>query len=66
MQTELILSTLLAAAPWLKHPVGEVAGQAIKDAYVVMKTYLHDKFGERSEAADALGLAAANPETLVW
>jgi hypothetical protein len=65
MQTETILSTLLAAAAWLKHPVGEVAGQAIKDAYAAVKTYLHHKFGESSDAADALELATIKPESLL-
>jgi hypothetical protein len=65
MQTEIVLSTLLAAAAWLKHPVGEVAGQAIKDTYASLKSYLHHKFGESSEAANALELATAKPESLL-
>jgi hypothetical protein len=65
MQTELIFSTLLAAATWLKHPASEVAGQAINDAYAALKTYLRRKFGESSEAADALELATAKPESLL-
>jgi hypothetical protein len=65
MQTEIIFSTLLAAAAWLKHPVGEVAGQAIKDAYVALKIYLQHKFSESSEAVDALELATAKPDSLL-
>src|SRR5882672_4778635 len=65
MQTEIILSTLLAGAAWLKHPAGEIARQAIKDAYAALKSHLHRKFGESSEASDALELATAKPESLL-
>ncbi|HWA08324.1 MAG TPA: hypothetical protein VG838_02540 [Opitutaceae bacterium] len=65
MQTETIFSTLLAAATWLKHPASEVAGQAINDAYTALKACLRRKFGESSEAADALELATAKPESLL-
>ncbi len=65
MQTELILSTLLAAAAYLKHPIQDVACESIKDAYHAAKAYLTKKFGERSQAANALELATAKPESLL-
>ncbi len=65
MQTEFILSTLLAAAAFLKHPIQDVACQSIKDAYQAAKAYLTKKLGERSPAANALELATAKPESLL-
>jgi hypothetical protein len=65
MQTESIFATLLAAAAFLKHPVQDVAAESIKDAYTAAKKYLRQKFGEDSEAADALELATAKPESLM-
>jgi len=65
MNTESILSTLLAAAAFLKHAVQDVAGQAIKDAYDVVKAHLKKRFGESSSAAHALDLATDKPESLL-
>jgi len=65
MQTELILSTVLAAAAFLKHPIQNVARQSIEDAYHAAKAYLTKKFGERSQAANALELATGKPESLL-
>jgi hypothetical protein len=65
MNTESILSTLLAAAAFLKHAVQDVAGQAIKDAYDVVKAHLKKRFGEPSSAAHALDLATDKPESLL-
>src|SRR5258708_6605954 len=65
MNTEAIIATLLAAAAFLKRPIQDVASQSIKDAYGAVKDYLRRKLGEHSEAADALELATAKPESLL-
>jgi hypothetical protein len=65
MQTEAIITTLLAAAAFLKHPLRDIAGQSLKDAYEAAKTYLRTKFVEGSEAAKALELATGKPESLI-
>lgn len=65
MQTESIFAVLLAAAAFLKHPVQAVAAESIRDAYEAAKVYLRRKFGPDTEAAKALELATAKPESLV-
>lgn len=65
MQTESIITTLLAAAAFLKHPVEEVAGQAIRDAYEAARSYLRKKLGADSKAANALEFATVKPESLL-
>jgi hypothetical protein len=65
MQTEAIITTLLAAATFLKRPLQDVAGQPLKDAYEAAKHYLRRKFGQDSEAAKALELATGKPESLI-
>jgi hypothetical protein len=65
MQTETIFAVLLAAAAFLKRPVQEVASQSVRDAYEAAKAYLRRKFGENSEAAKALEMATAKPESLI-
>lgn len=65
MQTEAIITTLLAAAAFLKKALNDVAGQSLKDAYDSAKSYLRKKFGEGSEGSNALELATGKPESLV-
>lgn len=65
MQTEFIITTLLDAAAFLKHPLEGLAVQAVRDAYVAAKTYLKQKLGKGSEAAKALELATEKPESLM-
>src|SRR5882762_5453522 len=65
MTTESILSTLLAAAAFLKHALEDVAGQSIKDAYAAAKTYLLKKFSANAEATRALEMATDKPESLL-
>lgn len=65
MHTESIITTLLAAAAFLKHPIQEVAGQAIHDTYETAKAYLRKKLGAGSEAANALEFAAVKPESML-
>ncbi|HVZ64192.1 MAG TPA: ORF6C domain-containing protein [Lacunisphaera sp.] len=65
MQTESILSTLLAAAAFLKHAVQGVASQAVRDAYEATKTYLRKKFVAKPDATRALELATEKPESLI-
>lgn len=65
MHTESIITTLLAAAAFLKHPIQEVAGQSIHDAYEAAKSYLWKKLGPDSKAANALEFATAKPESLL-
>jgi hypothetical protein len=65
MQTEPIISTLLAAAAFLKHAVQDVANQSIRDSYAVVKSYLQKKFGAHPDAARALEMATAKPESLI-
>ena len=63
MNTEAIITTLLAAAAFLKRPVQEVAVQSIKDIYEAAKYYLRKKFGDRSDGAKVLDLAIEKPES---
>jgi hypothetical protein len=65
MQTESILSTLLAGAAFLKHAVQNVASQAVRDAYEAAKTYLRKKFVANPDATRALELATEKPESLI-
>jgi len=65
MQTETILATLLAAAAFLKRPLGEVAAQAIRDGYDVLKAHLRRKLENKPDALDALDLATEKPESLI-
>ena len=65
MQTEPIISTLLAAAAFLKHAVQDVASQSIRDGYAAAKSYLQKKFGPNPDAARALEMATAKPESLI-
>jgi predicted small secreted protein len=65
MQTDAIITTLLAAAAFLKRPLQDVTAQPLKDAYEAAKNYLRKKFGEGSEAAKALELATGKPESLI-
>ena len=65
MQTESILSTLLAAAAFLKHAVQDVASQSVRDAYEAAKAYLRKKFSSNPGATHALELATEKPESLI-
>src|ERR1035437_1665778 len=65
MSTKSILTTLLTAAALLKKPLQNVIAQSLTDTYGAVKTYLLKKFGETSEAAKALELATAKPESLI-
>lgn len=63
MNPEAIITTLLGAAAFLKKPVQDVAAQSIKDVYEAARYYLRRKFGEHSDAAKVLDLAAEKPES---
>jgi hypothetical protein len=63
MQTESIITTLLAAAAFLKKPIQDVAYSSVKDAYEAAKHCLRRKLGETSDAATALDLAAERPDS---
>lgn len=65
MQTESIISTLLAAAAFLKKPAQEMVPQLLKDAYEAVKTYLRGKLRPNADAVDALDLATEKPESLI-
>ena len=65
MQTEAIINTLLTAAAFLKKPFQDAASLSLKDAYETAKNYLRNKFGDGTEAANALELATAKPESLI-
>jgi len=65
MQTETIFATLLTAAAFLKKPVQDLVTGSLRDAYDATKAHLRKKFGENSEAANALDLATAKPESLI-
>jgi hypothetical protein len=65
MQTEPIISTLLAAAAFLKHAAQDVASQSIRDGYDAVKSYLKKKFGANPDAARALEMATSKPESLI-
>src|SRR6266542_313588 len=63
MNTESIITTLLAAAAFLKKPVQDAAAQSIKDIYDAARHYMRRKFGEGSDGAKMLDLATAKPES---
>jgi hypothetical protein len=63
VQTESIITTLLAAAAFLKNPIQDVAYRSVKDAYEAAKYYLRRKLGDSSDAAKALELATEKPES---
>ncbi len=63
MQTEAIITTLLAAATLLKKSVQVAACEALTHAYKTAKDYLRQKFGEDTEAAKALEMATDKPES---
>src|SRR5471032_3100013 len=65
MQTETILATLLTAAAFLKKPVQDMVTDSIRAAYDATKAHLRKRFGESSEAANALDMATAKPESLI-
>jgi hypothetical protein len=65
MQTEFIFSTLLAGAAFLKHATQGVADLAALDAYEAAKSYLRRKLGSNPDAAHALELATAKPDSLI-
>ncbi|PTY01438.1 hypothetical protein DB347_25455, partial [Opitutaceae bacterium EW11] len=54
MQTESIITTLLAAAAWLKDPVRAVASQSLRDVYDALKYYLKRKLAWSEAAGTAL------------
>ena len=61
MNTATIVTTLLAAAAWLKEPAHAVASQALRDLYDAAKYYLKRKFAPHRGAAAALELATDKP-----
>lgn len=63
MNTEQILVTLAAAASFLKKPVQDAAGQALKDLYEKTKDYLRAKLDSGSEATAALEKLEEKPES---
>ena len=63
MQTEAIITTLLDAARFLKQPIRDVGGQAVKDAYEAAKSYLRKILGIDSDGAKALDFATEKPES---
>jgi hypothetical protein len=65
MNTDSILTTLLAAAAFLKNAAKNVATQAVADAYSVAKNYLCAKLRSDPEATQAVELATAKPESLL-
>ena len=64
MNTESIVTVLLAAAAALKDPATAVAAQALKDLYAAAKYYLRKKFVDRPDAARALEFATEKPESV--
>lgn len=63
MNPEAIITTLLAAAAFLKKPVQDIAIQSIKDVYEAARYYLRKKFGENSDGTKMLDLALEKPES---
>jgi len=61
MNTETIVSTLLAAAAWLKEPAHAIASQGLRDLYAAAKYYLKRKFTGTPPATMALELATEKP-----
>jgi hypothetical protein len=65
MPTESIISTLLAAAAFLKHAVQDVSSQVIREAYNATKSYLQKKFAANPDTVRAFEMATAKPESLI-
>lgn len=65
MQTETILATLLAAAAFLKRSDQDMVADSIGAAYDAVKAHLWKKFDPNADAARALELAIAKPESLI-
>jgi hypothetical protein len=63
MHTESIVTTLLAAAAFLKKPIQDLTCQSLKDAYDAARYYLRRRLGEQSDAAKALEQATQKPES---
>jgi hypothetical protein len=64
MQTETVVSTLLAAAAWLKEPAHAIASQGLRDLYAAAKYYLKRKFVGSRQASAALESALEKPASL--
>ena len=63
MNTESIVSALLAAAAVLKEPATTVAAQALKDLYAAAKYYLRRKLAPHPDAQRALDFATEKPDS---
>jgi len=63
MNTESIVSVIMAAASVLKDPATAIASQALKDLYAAAKYYLRKKFADRPDAAKALEFATEKPRS---
>lgn len=63
MNTQEILVTLAAAASFLKKPIQDTAGQALKDLYEKTKECIRAKLGSESEATAALENLEEKPES---
>lgn len=61
MNTESIVTALLAAAAVLKEPAAAVAAQALKDLYAAARYYLRKKFAPHPDATRALEFATEKP-----
>lgn len=57
MNTESIISVILAAAAVLREPAVSVASEALKDLYAAAKYYVRKKFVDRPDAVKALEFA---------
>lgn len=64
MNTESIVTTLLAAAALLKGPAATLANQALRDLYDAAKYYLRKKFAVHPDAARALDFALEKPDSV--
>lgn len=64
MNTATIITTLLAAAAWLKEPAHAVASQALRDLYDATKYCLKRKFAPLPDAGKALELAVEKPTSV--
>lgn len=61
MNTDSIITVLLAAASVLKEPASAIASQALADLYAAAKYYLRRKFSDHPDAARALDFATEKP-----
>lgn len=61
MNTEIIITTFLAAATVLKEPAAGIAAQALNDLYAAAKYYLRRKLSGHPDAARALDFAVEKP-----